>query len=110
MKTYFDEPTQCLWYDGEHYCGGIAFRDEVICADCGGVIKIQTIVEDAEGDGKVPVYVAEIWEDFAEAIADEADIGVNMLVHPEEYTPITEMKQSYICKADEEDEDEDDAP
>lgn len=44
-KMYFDEPTQVIWYDEEgNRQFGIAYKDEIICACCGGVYKIEDIL------------------------------------------------------------------
>lgn len=42
---YFEVPTQVkFWdYEGGHYLGGIAYRDEIICGCCGGIFDISEI-------------------------------------------------------------------
>lgn len=47
MKNFYGVPTQVMYWDGieERYIGGIAYRDEVICADNGYVVKIPDLVE-----------------------------------------------------------------
>lgn len=55
MKTYCDIPTQVVFYDGGDespiFCTGIAYKDEIICACCGGVIEISEVIADAKEDG-----------------------------------------------------------
>lgn len=45
--TYFEVPTQVKFfdYDGRHYVGGIAYRDEIICGCCGGIFNISDIYQ-----------------------------------------------------------------
>ena len=57
IKRYFDEPTQVKYWNGEDegYCGGIAYKDEVICACCGAIVEISDIFDLAEEDGVAPI-------------------------------------------------------
>lgn len=82
MKTYYDVPTQVIFYDGcddsPIFCAGIAYKDEIICACCGGVMKISEVIADAEEDGiKTAIYDYVDWYDMREAI-----VGGE---YPEEY-------------------------
>ena len=82
MKTYYDVPTQVVFYDGGYdspnFCAGIAYKDEIICACCGGVMKISEVIADAEEDGiKTAIYDYVDWYDMREAI-----VGGE---YPEEY-------------------------
>ena len=82
MKTYYDVPTQVIFYDGGYdspiFCAGIAYKDEIICACCGGVMKISEVIADAEEDGiKTAIYDYVDWYDVREAI-----VGGE---YPEEY-------------------------
>lgn len=51
MKKYFEIPTQVIfWQDAKTMCEngtdcfmGIAYHDEIFCADCGGIVKISEI-------------------------------------------------------------------
>lgn len=65
----FDVPTQVRFYDvnGDHYIGGIAYNDYVICGCCGGVIPISEIFEDAPYE-VVPLFIYEHWVDIQEEI------------------------------------------
>lgn len=42
--NYFEAPTQVKFWD-EHYIGGIAYRDEIICGCCGGIFRISDVYE-----------------------------------------------------------------
>lgn len=56
----FNEPTMVKFYESgcEHWSGGIAYGDEIICACCGGILEIAEIIQDAEEDGvKDPIQV-----------------------------------------------------
>ena len=82
MKTYYDVPTQVIFYDGGDespiFCAGIAYKDEIICACCDGVMKISEVIADAEEDGiKTAIYDYVDWYDMCEAI-----VGGE---YPEEY-------------------------
>ena len=69
-KYYFDEPIQVLFADPdnlESWCCGIAYKDEIICACCGGIFEIEEIVEFASEEGiKVPIYEYEEWANLGE--------------------------------------------
>ena len=83
MKTYYDFPTQVIFYDGGDdespiFCTGIAYKDEIICACCGGVMKISEVIADAKEDGiKTAIYDYADWCDVRKAIAGGE--------YPEEY-------------------------
>lgn len=65
--NYFGIPTQVkFWdYEGGHYLGGIAYRDEIICGCCGGIFDINEIYQFApitlEED---PIVVYDNWVDI----------------------------------------------
>lgn len=69
MKKFFDVPTQVLFYDvdGDHYVGGIAYHDEVICGCCGGIMSIDEIYEFAPSDIEMPIRPLE-WIDISSEI------------------------------------------
>ena len=82
MKDFYYVPTQVVFYDGGDespiFCAGIAYKDEIICACCGGVMKISEVIADAEEDGiKTAIYDYVDWYDMREAI-----VGGE---YPEEY-------------------------
>lgn len=64
---YFYEPKQVIWYDSYDIkqCG-IAYKDEIICACCGGVIPIEEVYEFAQREK--PIEEMKWWIDFAEGI------------------------------------------
>ena len=71
---YFRQPTQVMYFDYREedeprVLTGIAFRQEIICGCCGGVIDIDKLVEAGkrEGHNKV-VFPYNTWEDISEAI------------------------------------------
>ena len=82
MKDFYYVPTQVVFYDGcddsPIFCAGIAYKDEIICACCGGVMKISEVIADAKEDGiKTAIYDYADWCDMREAIAGGE--------YPEEY-------------------------
>lgn len=60
-KMYFEIPTQVAFWEEDHYIGGIAYRDEIICGCCGGVISIEDVYTFAQ-EGVVPVVEYQNWE------------------------------------------------
>ena len=73
---YFEVPTQVKFWDvdGDHYVGGIAYRNDVICGCCGGIFDISEIYEVApdtlEGD---PIVVVKGWKGLSDKICGESD-------------------------------------
>lgn len=72
--VYFPQPAQVMYFDYREedeprLLTGIAFRQEIICGCCGGVIDINKLVEAGkrEGHNKV-VFPYNTWEDISEAI------------------------------------------
>ncbi len=72
MKTYFDVPTQVKFWDvdGDHYVGGIAYHDEVICGCCGGIYEISEIYKFAP-DEINPLVIYNNWVDIQAEIIGE---------------------------------------
>ena len=66
-QTWFDVPTQVAWFEDNHYCAGIAYGDEVICACCGGVESIEEIIEFAPS-GVAPIVAYDTWVNVYEEI------------------------------------------
>lgn len=66
--TYYEVPEMVKFWDidGDHYIGGIAYQDKVICGCCGGTFDIEEIYEFAP-DGIEPVQKMK-WIDISEAI------------------------------------------
>ena len=72
--NYFEVPTQVkLWdVDDDHYIGGIAYRNEIICGCCGGVFDINEIYEFAPAmleEG--PIIPYDNWVDISNDICGE---------------------------------------
>ena len=58
-QRYFERPTQVAFYDIENkdYISGIAYGEEIICLECGGVIEIEDYLEEvAEACGDTVKY------------------------------------------------------
>ena len=73
MKNYFDEPKQVVFADPGN-CGewlvGIAYRDEIICACCGGVFDIEDVLDMTGEFGIVnPIYPYGTWVNITDEIA-----------------------------------------
>ena len=47
-QRYFERPTQVAFYDieNEDYICGIAYGEEIICLECGGVVEIEDYLEE----------------------------------------------------------------
>lgn len=68
---YFEVPTQVKFWDieGDHYLGGIAFRDEIICGCCGNVFDINEIYESAPDTlEEDPIVVYDTWVNLSSEI------------------------------------------
>ena len=78
-QRYFEKPTQVKFFDPDSddtWCGGIAYKDEVICACCGGVLKISEIIDKDESNGweKVCIIPYDNWIDLsAEVMGDDEE-------------------------------------
>ena len=70
MKTYFEVPTQVAYWDEDHYVGGIAYHDMIICGCCGGLMEIKEVIEFAPV-GVTPVIEYVIWNNVSSEIMDE---------------------------------------
>lgn len=68
MKKFYPIPTQLKFYDRDkkRWIGGIGYRDEIICGECGGVIKVDDLEEN-----EVVNYPPESWIDFEEIVREE---------------------------------------
>ena len=71
---YFLEPTQVMYTDlreedTPRWLSGIAYRQEIICGCCGGVIDIDKLVEAGEREGyKKVIFPYSSWCDISEEI------------------------------------------
>ena len=71
-KLFYDHPTQVSFADlfDEHaWIGGIAYQDEIICGDCGAVVNLEELYDDAAELGiENPVVEWEDWVSFSDLI------------------------------------------
>ena len=66
---YFEKPTQIVFEDPDNpgeWLIGIAYRDEAICACCGGVFNLDEIENNKTGEKGIHSYI--YWEDLSDAI------------------------------------------
>ena len=71
IKTHFDCPTQVAFYDLDvnAYVGGIAYGDEIICLECGGVIEIEDLIAEVrEQDPDMEPFMELSWVGVSEKI------------------------------------------
>ena len=73
-SSWYDTPTQVAWFDEGSYAVGIAYRDEIICACCGGVVSIEDVIEDTP-EGVIPIVEYKNWIDFKEDIIGDSEAG-----------------------------------
>ena len=68
-KCYFDIPTQVAFYDadGDHYVGGIAYQEHIICGCCGGLMSIEEIYE-AAPEGMEAIHIYSTWTNLSDEI------------------------------------------
>lgn len=68
MKKYYPTPTQVKFYDRneKRWIGGIGYRDEIICGECGSIIEVDDLEENEVVD-----YPPESWIDFEEIVREE---------------------------------------
>ncbi len=83
METYFDRPKQVVFADPDNpgeWIVGIAYKDEIICACCGGIFDIDDVIEQAKLDGvKQAIYPYEDWVDIAYGITgDDCPKGLSI--------------------------------
>lgn len=72
--NYFQVPTQVKFWDvdGDHYIGGIAYRDKIICGCCGGIFDIIEIYESAPNTlEEDPIIPYDNWVDISNDICGE---------------------------------------
>ena len=75
MKKSFERPTQVKFYDYEEntWQYGIAYHDEIICGECGGVFEIAEVIEFAPRFVQNPIHVYESWINITEEIHGDED-------------------------------------
>ena len=68
-KYYFENPTQVIFADSNEigqWNTGIAYKDEIICACCGGIFEIDEVIEAGKMAGfKNPIYSYDEWADIS---------------------------------------------
>ena len=73
MENYFDRPKQVVFADPDNpgeWIVGIAYKDEIICACCGGIFDIDDVIGQAKLDGRrCAIYPYEDWIDVASEIS-----------------------------------------
>lgn len=71
-KMFYETPTQVAFFDVDNnqYIGGIAYKDEIICGCCGGIVPIEEVYEYAPDD-IVPIRDYSEWVDINEAICGD---------------------------------------
>lgn len=69
-QAYFDVPIQVAYFDERVYHSGIAYKDEVICACCGGIIEIDDLIRWAPS-GVAPIVAYKKWVSFRDEIIGE---------------------------------------
>ena len=71
--TYFKHPTQVKFYDEdrEAYTGGIAYKNEIICGCCGGIIDIDEFLEDFDVTLPIPPIIPMDWITISDEIIGE---------------------------------------
>ena len=74
MKLFYNIPTQVMFWDSDEYVAGIAYRDEIICGCCGGIFEIETVVEIAQEEDKVPMYEFDSWVSLHDEICGDMTI------------------------------------
>ena len=109
-KSYFDRPAQVVFADPDNpgeWLVGIAYRDQLICACCGGTFDIDEVIELAYEDGvKCAIHEYCEWNDIADEIVggelpetlDRNEDGEIYEVPTEEYE-----QNTFILDEDEDD-------
>ena len=94
-KHYFDRPTQVVFGDPDnpgHWCAGIAYKDEIICACCGGIFNIDELYELLEGYIDHPIYEYKEWINLTEEIlGGELPEGLARRENYEDYLDLVEV-------------------
>ena len=70
QKMYYERPTQVVFADPDEpgaWITGIAYRDEIICACCGGVFEVEEVLEFALEE-QPAIYEYSTWNDLSDEI------------------------------------------
>lgn len=70
VKSFYEVPVEVMFWDcdRQRYSYGIAYRAEVISAECGGIFEINEVVINTP-KGKWPIVAATYWQPFDEEIS-----------------------------------------
>ena len=70
MKNFYERPTQVkFWdYDNHEWCYGIAYGEEIICAECGGIFEIDEVIEYGKEEVTTPIHEYDTWIDLSSEI------------------------------------------
>lgn len=69
MKTFYDKPVQVVFHDELDWHAGIAFEDKVICACCGTIYPIATLIDISREEGITnPIYEYKYWVSVTDEI------------------------------------------
>lgn len=72
QKMFYKRPTQVVFADPDNpgvWISGIAYRDEIICGCCGGVVSIDDVIEMAREDGvNCAIHEYHDWSNIADEI------------------------------------------
>ena len=75
-RQYFNRPAQVIFADPDNagnWLIGIAYRDEIICACCGGIFNIGDVVDMAREDGvRCAIHEYYDWSNIADEIMGDA--------------------------------------
>ena len=104
---YFDKPTQVIFADPDNpgaWLKGIGYKDEVLCACCGGVFTIDYIEKNKTSEKGI--YLYSYWEDLSDAIyGGELPEGLGMnidykIVEVGEYDDESTYEQTSFLDSD----------
>lgn len=78
VKNFYEVPAEVMFWDcdRQRYSYGIAYRAEVISAECGGIFEINEVVINAP-KGKWPIVAATYWQLFDEEISHCAEFSAD---------------------------------
>ena len=107
-KPYFETPKQVMFHDIDNphsWLVGIGYKDEIICADCGGIYEIAEVCELSEGYVDQAIYPYEKWVSLADEIYG-GELPEGLIVNEEDsiIEESTEEYEQYAFYLEEEEE------
>ena len=107
-KPYFETPKQVMFHDIDNphsWLVGIGYKDEIICADCGGIYEIAEVCELSEGYVDQAIYPYEKWVSLADEIYG-GELPEGLIVNEEDsiVEESTEEYEQYAFYLEEEEE------